>query len=271
MFSKASSLNLYTLQKSNRLGYTFLNPSVLPKVIATGGAITNITVEGDFYKLHTFTSSGTFIVTNGGDIDYIVVASGGSGGGGDGNAHQGGGGGAGGLITGSLNIVPGSYNVVIGAAAAGSGGFYTAGRQGNDSTFAGLTAVFGGRGGGGTSGQTNNNGGSGGGGHRAYGTQYYSGGTGTSGQGNNGVGAFSSSGGGGGGKGSAASGINGGSGYDAGLLFLGQSAGATVLAKGGNGQFGADISASEFGNGSSGRNGGSLASAPGVVYIRYKA
>jgi hypothetical protein len=270
MFSKASSSNIYTLQKSNRLGYTFLNESVKPEIIATGGTITTITVGADSYKLHTFTSSGTFGVTTGGDIDYLLVASGGSGGGGDGNNHRGGGGGAGGLITGSLNISPGNYTVVIGAAAAGSGGAYTVGRQGNDSTFAGLTAVLGGRGGGGTSGQTNNNGGSGGGGHRAYGNEYYSGGTGTSGQGNNGAGAAGTSGGGGGGKGSAASGITGGSGYDAGLLFLGQSAGTTVLAKGGNGESGAQISASEFGNGSSGRNGGSLASAPGVLYIRYK-
>ena len=57
---------------------------------ATGGTIT--TVDTD-YKVHTFTSSGTFTVTTAPDyVEYLVIA-----GGGGGASYQfGGGGGAGG-------------------------------------------------------------------------------------------------------------------------------------------------------------------------------
>jgi hypothetical protein len=60
-------------------------------ITATGGTITPC---GD-YKIHTFTSDGTFCVSAGGGplavVDYLVVAGGGSGG------TRGGGGGAGGF------------------------------------------------------------------------------------------------------------------------------------------------------------------------------
>jgi hypothetical protein len=72
---------------------------VLPQFItATGGTETTC---GN-YKIHTFTSPGTFCVSCGGNpagstsVEYIVVAGGGSGGIGD-NVHGGGGGGAGGF------------------------------------------------------------------------------------------------------------------------------------------------------------------------------
>ena len=59
---------------------------------ATGGTITT---DGD-YKVHTFTSSGTFTVTYGsGNVQLLVVAGGGSGGG---SFYDGGGGGAGALF-----------------------------------------------------------------------------------------------------------------------------------------------------------------------------
>jgi len=67
-------------------------------VTATGGTVTT---SGD-YKIHTFTSPGTFEVTQTGAgdgpsvVDYLVVAGGGGGGCGDG-IHGGGGGGAGGF------------------------------------------------------------------------------------------------------------------------------------------------------------------------------
>ena len=44
---------------------------------ATGGTITFITG----YVVHTFTSSGNFVVTSGGEVEYLVVAGGGGGGG----------------------------------------------------------------------------------------------------------------------------------------------------------------------------------------------
>jgi len=65
-------------------------------ISATGGTVTT---TGDF-KIHTFTSPGTFTVTNGGSaagsntVSYMVIGGGGSGGGGSG---LGGGGGAGGF------------------------------------------------------------------------------------------------------------------------------------------------------------------------------
>ena len=48
---------------------------------ATGGTETTITDGGINYKVHTFTSSGTFTVTSGiGSVEYLVIAGGGSGG-----------------------------------------------------------------------------------------------------------------------------------------------------------------------------------------------
>jgi len=55
---------------------------------ASGGTETTITDGGVDYKVHTFTSSGTFTVTVAGEVEYLVVA----GGGGGGVAHACGGG-----------------------------------------------------------------------------------------------------------------------------------------------------------------------------------
>ena len=71
-----------------------MNQSQIPQyVTATGGTVTTVCTD---YKVHTFTSPGTFEVTNAGNaagsnkIDYLVIAGGGGGG------SNGGGGGAGG-------------------------------------------------------------------------------------------------------------------------------------------------------------------------------
>ena len=59
----------------------------------TGGTITTETIDGVEYKIHSFTSSGTFEVTGGeGTLEYLVCAGGGAGG-----SHGGGGGGGGGV------------------------------------------------------------------------------------------------------------------------------------------------------------------------------
>ena len=79
-------------------------------ITATGGIINDYQDGATLYRTHTFTSSGTFDVTDvdsstlGTDVDYLVVAGGGGGGqGGDATltSYQagGGGGGAGGLLT----------------------------------------------------------------------------------------------------------------------------------------------------------------------------
>ena len=94
----------------------------------------NITTSGS-YRIHSFTSSGTFVVPSGvtlSNVEYLIVA-GGGGGGGSAQGHQGGGGGAGGLrtsvvgATSGANSSPesrvtftaGSYNVTIGAGGVG--------------------------------------------------------------------------------------------------------------------------------------------------------
>jgi len=107
-------------------------------IVATGGTVYTDPTNAN-YKIHQFTSSGTFSITNypvGATLQVMMV-----GGGGDGGF---GGGGAGGYIYRSaLAISTGSYAVTVG----GSGG---------NTLFAGLTAL-----GGGT---PNASGGSGGGG-----------------------------------------------------------------------------------------------------------
>ena len=135
--------------------------SSIGAVAATGGTIT----ESDGYKIHTFTSGGTFTITNGGNVEVLVVA--GGGGGGSGAA---GGGGAGGLIYySSYYVAPQAYTVTVGGGGA-------AGVNGQNSIFSTLTAFGGGYG----SIANGGAGGSGGGG----GYQGTLGGNGTSGQGN---------------------------------------------------------------------------------------
>ena len=196
---------------SPRCGLHTIVPPAGEFIIANGGTVTT---DGD-YKIHTFTSNGTFSVTqssqNYNDIDYLIVAGGGAGGG-----YVGGGGGAGGVIytTGSSGLNAINYSIVVGA-----GGTTTS--NGSNSTFFSQTAIGGGRGakGGCEPGQACQSGGSGGGG--GSGTTI-TGCAGTDGQGNTGGDAtactppYSSGGGGGAGavgaNGSASGGGNGGNG-----------------------------------------------------------
>jgi hypothetical protein len=132
-------------------------------VAATGGCITT---TGN-YKIHTFFSPGTLVVSCAGNVsgsntvDYMVVAGGGGGG-----AHAGGGGGAGGFrespgtASGSYTVSPRGaapavalpvsatpYAVVVGGG--GPGGCNTGGTKGTDSSFSTITSTGGGYGGGG--------------------------------------------------------------------------------------------------------------------------
>ena len=152
--------------------------------VATGGSIDTDTAPG--YAIHTFTSSGSFVVTSGNCNAEVLVVAGGGGGG-----SQGGGGGAGGLVYNSgFSITSRSYDVTVGAG--GPGGLANVndyagfGTNGEDSVFSTLIATGGG---GGASpfaaGAPGRDGGSGGGGG-AYGGVTATGGSGTSGQGNDG-------------------------------------------------------------------------------------
>jgi hypothetical protein len=149
-------------------------------VIATGGTMYDVDVDGTTYRVHAFTTTGnsTFTVTRGGPIEYLIVAGGGGGGG----TRHAGGGGAGGLLTGTITVTPQSYTFTVGAGGAGGllGGSNTRGVSGANSSAFGLTTI----GGGGAGSSTNGaafTGGSGGGAGRSDTSA-----AGTAGQGNNG-------------------------------------------------------------------------------------
>lgn len=85
------------------------------RITATGGDSVT-TLNG--FKIHTFTSSGTFIVQDtppaGAEVEYLIVAGGGGGG-----AWVGAGGGAGGFVTGTASVSTTSYPIIVGAGGAG--------------------------------------------------------------------------------------------------------------------------------------------------------
>jgi hypothetical protein len=148
-------------------------------VTATGGTITCC---GD-YKIHTFTSPGTFCVSVTGNpiggpsaVDYLVVAGGGGGGGSQssGNAGGGSGGGAGGYRTsfpspaGTISVTTTAYPITVGAGGTAGTGCSTEignnGGNGNQSIFSTIISAGGGGGRGGPCNSQNGQpGGSGGG------------------------------------------------------------------------------------------------------------
>jgi hypothetical protein len=145
----------------------------LPALIATGGTVSDIDVEGTAYRVHTFTESGTLEVSSDVNVEYLIVAGGGGGG-----ANHGGGGGAGGLLTGLSTVSANSYAVTVGAG--GSGGVSSSGENGGNSSFNSIEAIGGGGGGARDFIEVGLSGGSGGGGAGAASS---SGGSGTTGQG----------------------------------------------------------------------------------------
>jgi hypothetical protein len=161
-------------------------------VTATGGTIT----RSGGYTIHTFTSLGTFTVTSGGDMEYLVVAGGGAGG-----SDRGGGGGAGGMLTGTLyGLENDSYTITVGSGAVDVDEYSTS--SGSNSSISSLVIATGGGGGGGEGGR-GADGGSGGG--SGYGNGGF--GSGITGQGNRGGRGYNGTGyrtaGGGGGAGGA--------------------------------------------------------------------
>ena len=131
-------------------------PVVTIPITADGGTVTEITDGGNNYRIHTFTSSGTFTVSSTGttnaEVEYLAVG----GGGGGGNSTDSGGGGAGGLIFEKTTVTNQSYTVTV-----GNGG--SVDTNGQNSSVFGATALGGGHGGINTS-ASGNSGGSGGGG-----------------------------------------------------------------------------------------------------------
>lgn len=160
--------------------------------LPTGGTISTY----GSYRVHTFTSSGNFVVSSGftPQIDTLLVAGGGAGG----NWHAGGGG-AGGMFTYQSTPSAGTYSVTIGAG--GAGGSSSVGSNGGNTSVFSQTASGGGRGG--SYDYTSPaSGGSGAGGNGSNIASMYTGASGIAGQGNaGGNGNGLHGGGGGGGKG----------------------------------------------------------------------
>jgi len=158
--------------------------------VATGGTITTC---GD-YKIHTFTSPGTFCVSQIGNaptspaggptnVDYVVVAGGGGGGGADDgcSGDAGGGAGAGGFRESYLAATSGCYTasplatptslpisvtgypITVGAGGSPGPASGCGGGKGSNSVLSTITATGGGSGGGEQRANPNRNGGSGGG------------------------------------------------------------------------------------------------------------
>jgi len=180
---------------------------------ASGGTETTATISGVNYKIHAFTSSGTFTVTTGSAAIDVLIVSGGGGGGGS----TAGGGGAGGLIyqTG-VGVLAGNYTITIGAGGAGSRRSDQGAANntnGTNTTAFSYTAIGGGYGYSGYSSGSRlpSSGGSGGGGGAYSGNDIAtsSGAAGTSGQGYaGGAGNDSTNWGGGGGGGATAVGVD---------------------------------------------------------------
>ena len=236
-------------------------------VTATGGTITT---SGDF-KIHTFTSTGTFTVTCAGNssgsttVDYLVVA-GGGGGAKQLSSPQGGAGGAGagGMrysfpnpATGGTSVSAQAYPVTVGAG--GAGGTGTA-PSGANSVWNSITSAGGGGGAGGSP-SDGGNGGSGGGGDYPNG----SGGTGNTPpvsppQGNNGANGTPGGYGGGGGGGHGGAGAtngnvpNGGNG-GAGTALTITGSPVTYAGGGGGGAYGPGCGGTATGGGGAGGKG----------------
>jgi len=221
---------------------------------AQGG---NIVTSDGTYVYHTFTSSGSFIPSQGLTVDYLVVAGGGGGGAGAGGGGAGGmrctvtNTGGGGSLESALSLSAGkSYPVIVGAGGA-------AATNGNDSVFATITST-----GGGNSPDSVSNGtsgGSGGGGGRASNT----GGARTASpvQGNNGgnAGGFTAGGGGGGAGAAGSVGTTGNNGGAGGNGIATSISGSSVTYAGGGGAWGA----STAGAGGTGGGGAGTTSATG--------
>jgi len=242
------------------LGGSFHGQSNITYIAATGGTVTT---SGD-YKIHTFTGSGSFVISdagNQGGVDYLVVAGGGGG-------QSGSGAGAGGYLTGAgLGVSATSYAITVGGGGAVGTinwpSYSYPGTPGGNSVFSTSTSIGGGAAGAAAygnyrPGQPGGNGGSGGGGGRyVYASSGGAGGAGTAGQGNNGGAGTTTSGGGGGAGGAGATGA-------AGTGLANSISGSSITYSTGGYSNGAG-GVNKGDGGGSGNAGGS-----GVVIIRYQ-
>ena len=204
----------------------FYGTSAYTPTAATGGSTADVTISGRQFRVHTFTSSGTFAVTTAGteaEVEFVLVAGGGTGG----NKKHGGGGGAGGYISSVVGEQSGANSSVVSKPSISDSTNYTitigAGNSnmsnGSNSSAFGSTAIGGGRGASDGGGAATSGGSGGGGGAFESGP-----GSGTANQGNSGGSSGPTSGvypaGGGGGSQSAGANGSGSSGGNGGALSL---------------------------------------------------
>jgi len=219
------------------------------KTTVSGGTETTSGV----YTIHTFTSSGSLVVSGKSlNCDYLVVAGGGGGGG-----TRAGGGGAGGMIESPDQTIPiGTHTIQVGGGGDGGPGV-NSGAVGSPSYIGSLATANGGAYGGGQ-GNPGGPGGSGGGGSDGAG-----GGEGTPGQGNDGGNSQSDRGGGGGGgkggagnQGPTGTGEGDGAGGGGGAAGSSTYSGSTVNYAGGGGGGSRDNGTPGNGGGGNAGNGG---------------
>lgn len=115
---------------------------------ATGGTetiVSNYNGTGETWKVHKFTSNGTFNVTNAGELFKLLVVGGGGGGG----CSHGGGGGAGQFVlNNNTTLSSQSYSVTIGSGGAKGTSPGVRGSNGGTSSFGSVATAIGGGGGG---------------------------------------------------------------------------------------------------------------------------
>jgi len=149
----------YNTTKKSLEFYNGTDWVVIGGVSASGGTETN---SGQ-YNIHTFTTSGNFVVYSGGVVEYLLVGGGGGGGRSAGTGNYMGGGGGGGFVSGTIIVDPGTYSIVVGEGGTGDSG--SGATNGTNTTALNLTAYGGGHGASAYNGiNAGNPGGSGGGG-----------------------------------------------------------------------------------------------------------
>ena len=109
--------------------------------IATGGIETVIEQDNKYYRVHTFLESGNLNVTQGGDVEYLVVA---GGGGGSLRIGPSGGGGGGQVLASIVSLDAGTFGAIVGdGGVGGNEATSTSATDGASSSFAGIVAAGG--------------------------------------------------------------------------------------------------------------------------------
>ena len=99
------------------LGVVASQVQPVAEVVASGGTVTEVTISGLDYRVHTFAASGNFVLADaaGQSFDVLLVAGGGSGGTGGSSTYGAGGGGGGVLQLTGISLSPATFAITVGA------------------------------------------------------------------------------------------------------------------------------------------------------------